>query len=357
MTKQTVGYVELEWECPNCGTRNPGTVKKCSACGFPQPEDVVFQQGAQDVLIADPDKIEQAKLGPDIHCPYCGTRNLAGTERCKQCGGDLEEARRREAGQVIGAFQPDEAPPVVCPACGSENPATAVKCSNCGATLAKPQRPAKPTPKTPAPSAPRWLIPAVLGAILVICLGMVFLQSRTHDTVGEVSGVQWTRRILIQALVPVQREAWQDDLPGNAQVGTCSQELHHVSPDPEPDSVEVCGTPYVVDTGTGVGEVVKDCQYEVYRPRCRYTVLAWVAVAPIVAQGRDYSPQWPATVLGEDQREAGREESYVVLFSSDGDTYRYPVRSADELSRFTPGSRWRLQVNTFGTVQEVEQVE
>ena len=74
MTKKTVGYVNLEWTCPNCGSRNPGVNKKCATCGLAQPENVQFEQSAQDTLITDTAKIEAAKSGPDIHCPYCGTR-------------------------------------------------------------------------------------------------------------------------------------------------------------------------------------------------------------------------------------------------------------------------------------------
>jgi predicted RNA-binding Zn-ribbon protein involved in translation (DUF1610 family) len=103
MTRKTVGYVELEWTCPNCGTRNRGTDKKCVACGLPQPADIAFEQQVQEELITDQAVAQQAQQGPDIHCPYCGTRNLAGAERCKQCGGDLVGGKARESGRVVGA--------------------------------------------------------------------------------------------------------------------------------------------------------------------------------------------------------------------------------------------------------------
>ena len=41
--RRTVGYVQNEWTCPNCSTRNKGGVKTCENCGAPQPENVQFE--------------------------------------------------------------------------------------------------------------------------------------------------------------------------------------------------------------------------------------------------------------------------------------------------------------------------
>jgi hypothetical protein len=30
MAEKELGYVELEWRCPSCGNRNPGSAKKCA---------------------------------------------------------------------------------------------------------------------------------------------------------------------------------------------------------------------------------------------------------------------------------------------------------------------------------------
>ena len=52
---------------------------------------------------------------PGISCPSCGTDNIAGAERCRECGTFLQ-ARD-------------------CPQCGVSNPATANFCMRCGSTL------------------------------------------------------------------------------------------------------------------------------------------------------------------------------------------------------------------------------
>jgi len=138
MPQKTVGYVELEWTCPKCKSRNPGTRRACASCGAPQPRDVQFEQPVQDQVISDEKVIAVAAAGPDIHCAYCGARNPAGAKVCKQCGADVGEGVAREAGRVVGALQIEEAPPITCPSCGSPNPATALKCSKCGDSLVKP---------------------------------------------------------------------------------------------------------------------------------------------------------------------------------------------------------------------------
>src|SRR5688572_5971494 len=102
MAKKTIGHIELEWSCANCGTKNPGLVKTCKTCGSPQPENVQFGVGEQQEILTDAQKIAQAQKDADVHCPYCGTRNLADARSCSQCGGDLTGGARRVSGKVIG---------------------------------------------------------------------------------------------------------------------------------------------------------------------------------------------------------------------------------------------------------------
>ena len=123
MTKKSLGYVELEWTCPNCGAKNLGMAKLCRGCGAAQPAHIEFEQAAEEKLIEDEAKLAQAAAGPDVHCAYCGARNPAGSATCQRCGGDLTGAGARGTGQVLGAHRAGPAAPVRCPACGNENPA------------------------------------------------------------------------------------------------------------------------------------------------------------------------------------------------------------------------------------------
>ncbi len=365
MVKKTVGYVDLEWTCPRCGNRNLGVNKKCSSCGAAQPQDVQFEVGAPSgALIEDEAKIQQAKSGPDIHCPYCGARNPAGTERCKVCGGGLTEGEARQVGQVLGALPAGTAEPVKCPTCGALNAASATRCESCGALLPKPQMappPAAAKPAQPARRLPIGLI-AVVGILLVVvCIAIAVLAGGgdrgggvTQQVTAQVSDTAWKRAILVQALLPVQRQGWQPEIPNGATVGNCQERLYRTLDEPAAGSVEVCGTPYVQDTGTGVGEVVQDCQYQVFEDYCTYTVLGWQAIAPIVLSGQGLNPTWPSQRLSDQQRETGRDEEYVVTFQTEDGPVRFTVPTLQQFQQFTQGSRWNLEIDSRGRVVGVE---
>ncbi|MCB0214023.1 MAG: zinc ribbon domain-containing protein, partial [Anaerolineae bacterium] len=256
MAKRSLGYVELEWTCPNCDTRNPGSRRTCMNCGLPQPDNVEFHQPAQETLIKDEEKIAQAKSGPGFHCYYCGARNPATAERCSQCGADLSEGARRKAGEIMGAHRDKKALPLICPACGTPNDPAAPNCVQCGAglTTAKPEVEPKPITQTgqpiPRPAGrssggipARVIIIGVAIAVFICIAAFIFLSGRTEDITGTVSDVTWTRTIVIEGLVPVEREAWLDDIPQQAVVGSCTQEVRRTQDNPAPNSREVCGTP------------------------------------------------------------------------------------------------------------------
>ena len=132
--KESKGFVELEWVCPNCDGRNKGSKKTCENCGAPQPDNVKFQRAADEKIVTDEKSVEAAKAGADIHCGFCGTRNPATAVTCSQCGGDLKEGKARQAGQILQAAPP--APKAVtCTNCGTENPSSERVCKKCGSPL------------------------------------------------------------------------------------------------------------------------------------------------------------------------------------------------------------------------------
>ncbi len=357
MAKKSLGYVKLEWTCPNCQTRNPGPQKTCISCGMPQPEDVQFEQPAQEKLITDEAELEKAKAGPDIHCHYCGTRNPAGAKACSQCGADLTEGKARASGQVLGAHRSGPAEQVKCPACGTLNPPDAPKCKQCGASLAapRPKAAARPTPAKKSRFSTRTIIlVALLLCVIGGCITMAVLSSRTEAMTGTVESVAWTRNISIEELRPVEHEEWEADIPAEAIVGTCTSKVHHTQDDPTPGAKEVCGTPYTVDEGSGYGEVVQDCQYEVYAQWCKYTVEEWQEVDKATLSGSDFNPRWPQPSLAAGQREKAREEIYKVTFSTEKGEYVYTTSNEALFKQAEPGSRWLLEINTFGRVTNIE---
>ena len=292
MARKRLGYVHLEWACPNCQTRNPGPNKYCTGCGAPQPEDVEFEQTAEEKLLTDADEIARAQAGPDVHCPYCNARNAAGAKFCGACGGDLADAIARERGRVVGAHRHEPAADLTCPACGIANPAANKICSNCGARLDKEPVAAPQPAAAPTPTKARRRIPlaALIGGgalCAVAAIVIFFLGIRTEAQTAEVAAVRWERSIPIEALTMVEREDWYDQIPAESEVGSCRSEYRYTSDEPTANSEEVCGTPYTVDTGSGFGEVVQDCVYEVYDDWCTYSALDWQAYDVVTLSGTD----------------------------------------------------------------------
>ena len=354
MPQETLGYVNLEWTCKRCGSKNPGTTKICSSCGSVMSETDKFDLPAQQELITDQATVAAIEKGPDKTCIYCGARNAATATLCSQCGADLTGARERKAGDVLGAYSTDKKPDVKCPYCGELNPATALKCSKCAGSLA-----ARPVdqPKTapPAPAKPNRL-PAIIGigvaVIALIMCGLLFF--RTTDTSAAVKGVQWQRAVEIMEQRPVQHETWRDQIPVSAVIGTCEMKVRSTQDQAAPNSEKVCGTPYTIDTGTGAGKVVRDCQYQVKDNWCAYTQQEWTVVDSVVAKGADTNAAWPTVQLRSDQREGDRKETYTVVFNSDGKEYQMTVGSAADLVKYVVGTRWKLKVNALGGVLSAE---
>ncbi|HET9589363.1 MAG TPA: zinc ribbon domain-containing protein, partial [Anaerolineales bacterium] len=210
--RRTIGYIQNEWTCPNCGTRNKGGVKTCENCGAPQPENVQFELPSEQKIVTDEAVIKAARAGADIHCGFCGTRNPATAETCSQCGADLKEGKARQAGRIMQA--PPLQPKVIkCDNCGTENPGSSSVCSNCGSPLprpaeraiAQPAAVAGKVPKTSAPKKTNWLLIGGIVGLLAICcvaIGALFLfpASSVEATVVDV---RWQTSVPVQEIQAV----------------------------------------------------------------------------------------------------------------------------------------------------------
>lgn len=352
MPQESLGFVRMVWYCPNCQSKNPGNFRFCRGCGAAQPAGVQFQKDDQDILLTDAKEIEQARLGADVHCGYCGARNPANVKNCLACGADLATGIPRASGAVAGALQTGPVAMTVCPACGSPNPATALTCAKCGTSL----RSSPPTPKSesarPA-SLPKWLPIAIIGLVVVCILLAVFL-TRTTALIGTVYATAWQRSIPILEIRGVDREGWKDEIPQDAVIGVCQERQAGISDQPTGRSEKVCGTPYTVDRGNGYSEVVQDCHYQVYEEYCNYTVQEWVVVDSTTASGTDLNPYWPQPGLTAGQRSGDGSEQYTITFSTDDGAMTYETSDAALYASAAPGSRWTLKVNTMGAIVSIE---
>ena len=236
--RRTVGYIQNEWTCPNCDTRNKGGVKTCENCGAPQPENVQFELPSEQKLVTDQEQIKAAQEGADIHCPFCGTRNPASAKTCSQCGGDLIEGKARKAGHVMQSPPPQ--PKIVkCDNCGVENPGSNSLCSNCGSPLPKvsslqaaPLKPAAgPRPAAPltAPKKPNWLmIGGIVAAVAICCIAAAALFLPSKSVEATVVDVHWETSVPVQEIQAVNYSNEAGNPPSDAYNVSCYDDSHDV---------------------------------------------------------------------------------------------------------------------------------
>ncbi|MCF6277880.1 MAG: zinc-ribbon domain-containing protein [Anaerolineales bacterium] len=348
MSKRSSGFIQLEWECPQCGGRNPGPEQSCLSCGAPQPDDVEFVAPAERKFIRDENSLKQAKAGADIHCGFCGTRNPATAEVCSQCGGNLAEGERRKAG---GEVRQRAAGAIVhCANCGAENPSSNRTCAECGAPLAGLDVSAAQMPvnagagqqvKAGINKKKRpWILGLILAVLALCVAGAIYLFSPSDSLSGVVDSVHW------QTSVSVQQ---QQEQRYTNQTGSGPSDAYDVSCRSE--SQEVC-TERTIDQGNGYAEVVQDCQ-TVNQEYCSYSVLEWQTVQTLTLDGYDYAPDYADPTLNSQQRLGDQNADYTVTFNTDNGAIDYSPDSLDEYRQYQLGSTWTLNLNRLGRVVSV----
>jgi DNA-directed RNA polymerase subunit RPC12/RpoP len=347
--RQSKGFIELEWICPHCNSRNRGPVKTCENCGAPQPEDVHFYAPAEAKLIQDENAARLASLGPDIHCAFCGTRNPANATTCSQCGADLKEGKARQAGGEVERAA--AIAPLTCPNCGEVNPGGQTMCVRCGAPLPRAGEPSageKPGAGAPAkgPATKRtfraWvLLGGVIAFLALICLGTYALFAPSKTVTATVSDVYWQTSIPLQEVQAVRYSDEAGSPPIDAYDVSCHEET-------QPVCVEK-----TIDKGNGYAEVVQECHDETTQ-YCSYTLDEWKTVQTFSLEGHDLTPVYARPNVANGQR-LGRPSLTLTVFFTDGQkTYSYTPESVDEFQQFAQGSTWTLSLNALGGVVEVK---
>jgi ribosomal protein L40E len=353
-SRRTLGYIQNEWTCPNCGTRNKGAVKTCENCGAPQPENVQFELPAQQEFVKDEKQIEAAKAGADIHCPFCGTRNPASAKTCSQCGGDLTGGKAREAGQIMQAPPPAGQPKtIVCDNCGTENPASNAVCSKCGSPLPKIAAPAMAPQaavgamaagKPLAQKKTNWLlIGGILAAVAICCvvIGTLFLFP-SKSVQATVVDVHWQTSVPVQEIRAVDHNDERGSPPSDAYDVSCRDE-----------SRDVCEQK-TIDKGNGYSEVVEECHTETEQ-YCSYTVDEWTTIQTYTLDGNDLRPIYESPSIASGQRLGDQSEKLKVTFQTEnGEQETYSPDTVSEFQQFDPGSTWTLKMNALGSVVGVE---
>lgn len=350
--RRTLGYIQNEWTCPNCGTRNKGGTKTCENCGAPQPENVQFELPPEQNFVTDEEQVKAAKGGADIHCPFCGTRNSSSAETCSQCGGDLTEGRAREAGRLMQA-PPPQAKIIQCENCGTENPGSSAVCSNCGSPLPKAAAaqaiPPSPPPAgmvagKPAAKKTNWLlIGGILGVLALCCIAAVVLFALpTKSVEATVVDIHWETFVPVQEIRAVDYNNQRGSPPSDAYNVSCRDE-----------SRDVCEQ-RTIDRGNGYSEVVEECHTETVR-YCSYTVDEWTTIQTYSLDGNNLQPVYSSPSISSGQRLGDESEEFTVTFSTeDGGQKTYSPDTVSEYQQFSIGSTWTLRMNTLGGIVSVE---
>lgn len=348
---------EGAWDCPHCGRkRNRGPEKYCGGCGAPRGPEVQFYLPDDAAEITDQQALEQAKVGPDWICSYCGADNPSRNDFCSGCGAPKDGAKTRQV--VEHRFD----------------------------------APAVPPPPPPAATKTSKLSPGLKKGCGIGCLGLLalfiffFILGSPKEKDLTVTGHQWVRTIAVEELRPVTEQAWEGEVPGAARLLGSSTEVHHVdriqtgtrtktrtvSEQVRTGSERVkVGTR---DLGNGYFEDVYEDRpvYEtrsheetyqepvyvekpVYRKRIRYEVEKWVPDREARNEGRDTSAAWPDSRLASKEREGARQEVYEVFFTDPkGKQAHYRAPNEQVWRSFEEGRTYKGKVKSDGEVVEIE---
>ena len=380
MAQKVVGYREMIWTCPNCGTKNPGSSRTCRSCGAAMGEDVKFEQQTNAGMIHDEKIIENAKKGPDIYCAYCGNRNPAGTKKCLRCGADLSEGKEREHGSQHSAHINEQVDgsqnaKVICQTCGSENPASALKCRTCGAPLnvSREKEEISSTPNNANNSKKgggRGCLMIILFLIIFGFIAMFFFNgcgsggnliniANPGGTVSNtllnavVSEQKWQTSVEVIGPVDSRGSGWRGDIPNDARNIRCEDRIRYTSDVEKPNSVEVCGTPYAVDLGNGFEQFVQDCVYNVYDSYCQYTVSKLGVVDTATVSGSGPNPEAPYV----DSKYTTGDQSVrytVTIQDENGKIYTLNPTNLSEYRSYAVGTEYEIEVNSRGRIVNME---
>lgn len=348
MARKTVGYIELEWTCPNCGTRNKGSQKTCVNCGAPQPENVQFEVGANQNMVTDENAIKAAQAGADFICPYCNTRNSGDAKVCKQCGGDLVEAKRRASGAEL--HEPVAQPDVTCTNCGTVNPAVNRNCLKCGAPLPRLSTPSMASAASggvrtgtafPKKKVNPFLIGGIGAALLICCIALVALFFLPTSSVqATVTDIHWQTSVPVQEIHAVNYSDEPGSPPSDAYNVSCHTETKQVCEEK------------IIDKGNGYGEKVEDCHDE-SQDYCSYTVDEWQTIQTYTLDGHDFSPVYSQPNISSDQRFGNESVDYTVTFDTSKGQKTYSPGDLEKFQQFQVGSVWTLKLNALGGVVSV----
>lgn len=334
---EDLGTYEMVWDCKFCGTQSlpARTHKFCPNCGSAQdPRSRRFPADDEKRSVEN-----YVNHGADVICAACTTPNAADAKFCQQCGAPLENAQKvgTVASQVRGENEKFDAQAKR----NIDQEALDTDLRKAGAL---------PDPNAAKGSNRGMILILGIGALIVVAVLVLIFWRR--DASASVVGHEWERSINIEEFAAVPDEAWCDSMPSGAYNITQREEQRSSRSVP---AGEECGIRRI-DNGDGTFSERRECNtiYEeepIYDNYCSFTVNRWVYARAISQEGLSLqdAPRWPLLQLNSgsslgSEREAGREETYVLILQSGDSTYRCDV-SFDLWQRAQEQSGWNLEVS------------
>jgi hypothetical protein len=353
---------EGRWDCQYCGSiGNLGRDRACYNCGRSRPAGTKFYL-ADDAEVKDLKLQQQAKIGPDWVCAFCGTSNAADIEICGSCGHTRDES---DAVQETKDFELGQAP------------------TTGDMTIEEDPRAQSeaPPPETSKRRLSPLAIAGIIGAVAILCIGIIlaFTVFGSKEVGATVSGFSWERTVDIETFRTVTEEDWS--VPSDGRLLSQREEIHHYNQvidhyetRQRQVQVQVGVETYVCgqrDLGNGFFEDIECSRpvyetqtenYEepiyvsvpVYQPMFTYEIDKWVVDRTETASGNDHSPFWPRADLSDDEREGDRSEQYLIYFTDEeNESYTWEVPE-DEFERFELNQKVNLKLNALDDLSEVE---
>ena len=91
-----------------------------------------------------------------------------------------------------------------------------------------------------------------------------------------------------------------------------------------------------------------------YEDYCTYSIIEWSVIDTVSISGNDFTPEWPDPVLPAEQRLGEGSEAYSIYFDTNKGDYTYSIGDFETFQQFQVGTKWNLEINTFGNVVSVE---
>jgi hypothetical protein len=343
---------ELVWTCEHCGFQNLGRYKNCQKCGAPQSKDTKFHRPSDGPKeVTDPRLVQMAMNGPDVHCPYCGTRNPNGARLCSQCGGELRGGKIRETGDVDtkedeGVYHGEYKPPDE-----EDENAEVDQVFAAPPPTSYPRQRYTPVQQSILESTNNTLLTNIgIGAIVVLLVGIFIWYAymkwfKVTEVPVTLNSFSWKTEIHIGEIFTYHEGGWSIP-PGGRKTGSeerftgryyQKQVCEQVS---VPKSEQyVCGET-CVDLGNGFEncsdrmctrnwtEMETQCHQEddysrpIYETWYFYDIDRWTQTRTVTASSLDNEPYWPEFNLAPGESEGDRTVMFVVNYTDElGETH------------------------------------